>query len=202
MYFNALYFGLFEAPPRNNEIRKSLEDRIKSEGLFSLYSELEKIDPQSASRISPGDKSRIIRALEVYLLTGRPISELQKQNKRKELKWLLLYLNIERKELYNRINKRVEEMIERGLIEEVKQLIEKFGEEAYALGSIGYRHIKEYLSGKLALNEAIEQIKRDTRHYAKRQITWFKKIPQIIKVNPEDKIYIENVIKNFLKDDE
>jgi len=199
MYFNSLYFGLFSAPPRNESIRKKLEETISQNGISYLYEELKKVDPVSASKISSNDRRRIIRALEVYQLTGKPISQLQQNNQKIPFKWLILYIDVDRKKLYERINNRVEEMLKKGLIEETRDIIKKFGSDAYALGSIGYRQVKEYLNGKLSFEEMKELIKKETRNYAKRQITWFKKIPNIIFVKPENLEEIEDLIKKFLE---
>ncbi len=198
MYFNALYYGLFEAPPRNQKIREQLEERIKKEGLSLLYKELVEIDPESAVKISSNDKRRIVRALEVYLITGKTISELRKSNQKLPLKWLLICLFPERKKLYERINSRVEEMLEDGLIEETKRIIKEFGSNAYALGSIGYKEVREYLSGNMNFEEMKESIKKATRNYAKRQFTWFRKLKEANFVDPDDTGKIEELIKNFL----
>ena len=199
MYFNALYFGLFDAPSRNENIRKYLEEKTKKEGNIVLYKELENIDPETAKSISPNDKRRIIRALEVYYVTGKPTSTLKNYNKKLPLNWLLVCLSLDRKIIYEKINKRVDKMIEEGLIEETKNIIEKYGENAYALGSIGYKEIKEYLLGKTTLEEAKEQIKKATRNYAKRQITWFKKIPNTNFISSDNIQKIEKLILDFLQ---
>ncbi|MGC8765305.1 MAG: tRNA (adenosine(37)-N6)-dimethylallyltransferase MiaA [Brevinematia bacterium] len=201
MYFNALYFGLFDAPKRSEKIRNKLEEKIKRDGLHSVYQELLSVDPESASKISPNDKRRIIRALEVYLVSGKTISELRKSNKKLPLDWLLICLLPDRKKLYERINNRVEKMLENGLVDEVRNIIEKFGDDAYALGSIGYKEVKEYLKGEINFEEMKEKIKKSTRNYAKRQFTWFKKLPGANFVLPEELKKIDELIGSFLYDD-
>lgn len=179
LYFNALYYGLFEGPTRDNSIRAELEARFEAGEAPLLYQELRELDPDAASKIEPADKRRIIRALEVIRSAGEPISLLQKKNKKLDLNWFLIGLNMERAELYRRIEARTDAMIDRGLAEETRALAAAFGESAYALGAIGYRHALMFLRGEWNINEFRAQLKQDTRRYAKRQITWFRKISEI-----------------------
>lgn len=175
LYVKALIDGLFSGPGANEDIRKKLEERIKKEGLESLYAEFKKIDPISAARIKLQDKRRIIRALEVYYITGRPISSLQTQ-------WggkahvCIIGLNRDRKDLYSRIDNRVEKMFKDGLVSEVKQLIKKgLTQNKTASQALGYKEVLGYIDGQYTLEDAKELAKRNTRHFAKRQLTWFKK---------------------------
>lgn len=199
MYFNALYFGLFNGPSRDNRIRADLEDRAEREGVFRLYRELESIDNASARHILPNDKRRIVRALEVYYKTGIPISRLQEHNVKLELNWFLLGLNMDRELLYQRIEKRVDRMIEQGLIEETRALMASYGRDAYALGAIGYRHARDYIEGRSSMEEMISSLKLDTRHYAKRQIIWFRKIPNIQWFDPFDTVGMTEAVSRFLE---
>lgn len=199
LYFNSLYNGLFEAPSRDDDIRFNLEKRIATEGLQSLYLELIQKDPASAAKIMPGDKRRIIRALEVYIKRGKPSSNLQLYNKKLDLKWFIIGLNIERKKLYERIENRINRMISGGLVEETKSIMERYGRNAYALGSIGYRHAKNFIDGVWNEEEFLYNLKLDTRHYAKRQITWFKKNRDIHWFDPEKPREISDAVKTFLK---
>lgn len=197
MYFNALYYGLSDAPSRNEEIRKSLEKKAEKYGLELLYDELTKVDKETASKVARNDKRRIIRALEVYYISGKPLSEINKTNKKLEADWLVISLLPDRAKLYEKINMRVEEMIEKGLVDEVKSIVEKYGENAYALGSIGYKETLDYIKGKISFEEMKELIKKNTRNYAKRQYTWFKKFAQS-GYSPEEIDTIDNKIKEFI----
>lgn len=181
MYIKALLYGIFEEPSKDPEVRKELLARLKNEGLDSLYAELQNIDPEAASRIHPSDRLRILRALEVFYVTGKKISVLQRESKVESprYKFHLIVLNRERSELYQRIDQRVDKMIKDGLIEEVKELLHQgYDENSPALKALGYRHVVAYLRGKTSLEETIRLIKRDTRHYAKRQLTWFRGMPE------------------------
>ncbi len=198
LYFNSLYYGLISSPSRSAELRIGLEKRASIKGLGEIYKELQIIDPGSAGKILPNDKRRIIRALEVYYLTGVPISKMKETNKKLGLNWYIIGLNRERKDLYERVEARIDKMIEEGLIEETRGIISKFGREAFALGSIGYRHALKYLDGEWNLEVFLRQLKQDTRHYAKRQITWFKKNKDIHWYHPDQKKIIIEDVKKFL----
>ncbi len=198
MYFNALYYGLSDAPSRNEEIRKSLEEKAEKYGLDFLYDELTKVDKETASKVAKNDKRRIIRALEVYYISGKPLSEINKTNKKLEADWLIISLIPDRAKLYEKINMRVEEMLAKGLVDEVKSIVEKYGENAYALGSIGYKEVLDYLKGRISFEEMKELIKKNTRNYAKRQYTWFKKFT-IGAYSPEEIEIIDAKIKNFIR---
>jgi tRNA dimethylallyltransferase len=133
----------------------------------------------------PSDQKRIVRALEVYRLSGRPLHELYLSNDRLELDWHIVALNPVRDELYRRIETRVDSMLRNGLIEETRGIIERFGAEAYALQSIGYRHVLKYLAGEWSLEQTAVEMKKDTRHYAKRQMTWFRKNEKVNWFDPD-----------------
>ncbi len=175
MYFNSLYYGLFSGPGRSDEIRNKLAERAAAENPSALHGELMKYDPDSASKIEPNDLRRIVRALEVYYSTGKPMSELRASNPKLLLDWFIIGLECDRKILYEKIEKRADMMIEEGLIEETGNLIKEFGKDAFALSSIGYRHASNYISGLWSYEEFVYYLKRDTRRFAKRQLTWFKK---------------------------
>lgn len=198
MYFNALYYGLFEGSSSNQNIRDRLMEQIRKEGNQSVYEKLCEVDPITAAKVSVNDTRRIVRALEVYAFCGVPLSQKLKNNKKIALRWLLIGLNRERKELYRRINERVEWMLKNGLIDETKRIVERFGKDAYALGSIGYRHCLYFLNGEWDYNKLENSIKKDTRRYAKRQITWFRKIKSIEWYHPDDYEAIEQRVAEFL----
>jgi len=177
LYIKALLYGLFEGPGSDEQIRSELRARAQAEGLTELYSELTKIDPVAADRISPNDARRIVRALEVYRLTGKPISSFQKQWEASRIKhdWTIIGLRREKTDAGSRINKRVKRMISDGLVDEAKSLLNEdkpLSEQARC--AIGYAEIIKYLSGQTTLEDAIESIKINTRRLAKGQRTWFK----------------------------
>jgi len=177
LYIKALLYGLFEGPGSDEQIRSELRARAQAEGLTELYSELTKIDPVAADRISPNDARRIVRALEVYRLTGKPISSFQKQWEASRIKhdWTIIGLRRGKTDAGSRINKRVKRMISDGLVDEAKSLLnEDKPLSKQARCAIGYAEIIKYLSGQTTLEDAIESIKINTRRLAKGQRTWFK----------------------------
>ena len=177
LYIKALLYGLFEGPGSDEQIRAELQERAEAQGLAELYQELTKIDAIAAERINPNDSKRIIRALEVYRITGKPISSFQRQWDDSDAKhdWTIIGLRREKAEESRRINGRVKGMIAAGLVDEVKALL---GEEKplsrQAGCAIGYAEIIEYLGGRIELEDAVELIKKNTRRLAKNQRTWFK----------------------------
>ncbi len=176
LYIKALLYGLFEGPGTDERIRAELRARAETEGA-ELYRELVAIDPAAAQRISPNDTRRIIRALEVYKITGRPISSFQNQFNAKEplRKWTIIGLRREKAEENKRINARVKRMISAGLVDEVKSLLaEETPLSRQARCAIGYAEIIDHLSGRTTLEDAVELIKKNTRRLAKNQRTWFK----------------------------
>ena len=161
--------------------RRELEKEAEEYGLEVLYNRAKEIDPEAMEKVSANDKKRITRVLEIYNATGRNKTELEKKS-RKEVpyNYLIFGINMERSILYDRINKRVDIMLEQGLIEEVKNLINKYSNMPTAMQGLGYKEVKEFLDGNISKEEMIEKIKMETRRYAKRQITWFKRIENII----------------------
>jgi tRNA dimethylallyltransferase len=176
MYIKAMLYGLFDGPACDPAIRKKLKTEIQASGLPELHKRMAAIDPQAAGRIHPNDEKRIIRAMEVYELTGKPISDLQRQwSAPVSDDWFVIGLRREKEAESKRINLRVKRMIEQGLTEEVKSLLtEPNPLSSQARMAIGYAEIIEYLEGKLSLDEAVEKIKINTRKLAKAQRTWFK----------------------------
>lgn len=176
LYMEALTSEFFSGPSADRNLR----DKLKEKDLKNLYQMLEDIDPQACHKIHPNDKQRIIRAIEVYKKTGQPISELQ-DRRGKEFKYdfLKIGLRMKRDLLYLRINERVDRMFEKGLIEEAAKLKPRLNPAMQAYKTIGYMEIFAYLDGEISLKEAREEIKKNTRHLAKRQLTWFKRDPEI-----------------------
>ena len=158
---------------------------------------LKEKDEESAKTIHPNNVKRVIRALEYYHQTGRPISQHNEEQRKKETPYRLAYfvLNDERERLYERINQRIDKMIEQGLLEEVKKLKDRGCHgEMVSMQGLGYKEILEYLNGNCSLEEAIYILKRDTRHFAKRQITWFKREKQVEWFQKQDYNYQEDKI--------
>jgi tRNA dimethylallyltransferase len=177
MYIKAMLYGLFEGPAADMQIRERLKEEIAADGSAKLHFRLAKADPQAAERIHPNDHRRIIRALEVFELTGKPISSLQTQFEAQNVShgWHIIGLRREKPDASSRINARVKRMIDAGLVDEVKGLLaEQNPLSRQAAAAIGYAEIIEHLQGRLALDEAVERIKVNTRRLAKGQRTWFK----------------------------
>ena len=182
LYIKALVHGLFSVSPGIEETREELDLEERERGIDALYRELFLVDPESASKINENDHMRIKRALEVYRKTGLPISKLRLDHGFKDKIFDPIYigLSVKRKILYERIEERVDDMIRDKITDEVKRIIGLgYDEKSTALSIIGYKEITEYLAGKITLDEAVFLIKRNTRRLAKRQMTWFGKIPDV-----------------------
>jgi len=166
----------------DEEYRKDLEKIAQEEGLENLYKRALEIDPEAMKTISKNDKKRIMRVLEIYHETGKTKTEQEKLSRLKEVEYdyKVFAINIDREALYNRINKRVDIMIEQGLIREVENLITKYEEFPTAMQGLGYKEVVKYLNKEYEKEEMIEKIKQETRRYAKRQLTWFRKNKQTI----------------------
>jgi tRNA dimethylallyltransferase len=198
LYIKGLIEGIFEEGARDAEIRARLGTEIRAQGLGALYSRLEKVDPVAARRIDVNDKMRIVRALEVFELTGRPISELQKESRSqgKRYEYRLAILTRNREELYARIEARVDRMFAEGFVEEVRQLLDMgYSPESHAMKALGYREVVDYVKGKISLKEAQVRVKHVTRRYAKRQLTWFRGMPEAAWLNLSENTYKENLQK-------
>ena len=171
-YLQALVEGLCEAPESALEVRERIQARVRKEGLETLYRELRELDPVAAERIHPNDWVRISRALEVYEQTGKPLSSFWGQRS-PAVRAIAIGLTMPLDMLTRRIKARVDRMMDCGFLEEVRVLVGRVPRKA--LNVLGYNVLADHLLGKISLDEAVEQIKRDTRRYAKRQLTWFKK---------------------------
>jgi tRNA dimethylallyltransferase len=203
LYINAVLNGFDELPPVKEDIRQSLNDRLLNEGIIPLQQELKVIDPTYYAEVDIHNPQRIIRGLEVYHATGRTFSSYRTGlKKERPFKSILIGLDMPREKLYERINKRVDLMITQGLVDEVKNLREY--KHLNSLNTVGYSEIFEYLEDKITLPQAIEAIKQNTRRFAKRQLTWFRKTENIHWFKPEEEreiiTFIEKEITSLSQD--
>jgi tRNA dimethylallyltransferase len=201
LYIKVLFEPLHELPASDKEVKTRLSQLLHDHGIHHLYQRLLDIDPVWAQRIGPHDTQRILRGLEIYEMTGKPLSTLLK-GKRKLPKYLPYYIGLDlpRKELYKRIDRRFDTMIAAGFVNEVKSLLKKgFDPGINALRTIGYKEIIEHLTGKCSLAEAIAKTKRRTRNFAKRQLTWFSRIPGVQWYDPRDPhlaAHVVNIVRS------
>ncbi len=190
LYLKILTKGICSGAPGDQEVKKQLIREMEEQGLPKLHEELLRIDPEAAGRIHPHDRQRIVRALEVFRLTGSPLSLRQAQHRFSEqiYRSIKIFLYRDRNVLYERINRRVLQMIDEGLLEEVRRLMEKgYGPELKPMQSLGYRQMAAYLRGELTWDSAVSEMQRATRQYAKRQLTWFRADPEFRWFNAEDR---------------
>lgn len=191
LFVRALCDGLDDLPKAPNEIREALNAALEQDGLPALQDRLRAIDPDNYDKMDHDNPQRVVRALEVYEATGKPISHYQKNQKSKrDFNIITVGLNTDRALLYDRINKRVDLMMQEGLLEEVKNLIPYRNKPA--LLTVGYAELFDYLDGKISLEQAVDSIKQNSRRYAKRQITWFKKYGDTTWFEPNQ---LEDIIK-------
>lgn len=202
-YIQAVLYDIdFSKDDDNHQIREELEVLAKEKGAEYLHRELRKIDPASADAIHANNVKRVIRALEYYKLTGEKISEHNEEQRKKDSPYDFSYfvLNDHRELLYERIDKRVDEMVTEGLLEEVQKLKSMgYDRSLVSMQALGYKEILSYLEGEISLEEAIYIIKRDTRHFAKRQITWFKREKEVTWVNKPEFDYDNDKILDFMQ---
>lgn len=183
LYLRALLLGLFDGPPRSEELRERLRGMAARRGREFVHRLLERLDPESAGRVDPRDLQKVIRAVEVCILAGDEMSALQAQGREplRGYRCFKVGLSPDRSELYARINRRVEQMLTSGLIEETRSMLTRpDAQQIKALGSLGYRQVAAALRGEMTLEEAMRKTQTATRHYAKRQITWFRREPDIL----------------------
>jgi len=205
LYIKALLGGLLECPPGDSALREELCRVDEESAPGFLYEKLKIMDPEAALKIHPNDSVRIIRAIEVMQLTNERLSLLMRKHDFKERAFhtLKIGLQVDREQLYDRINQRSLNMIEKGLVEETESLLQKgYSPDLKAMKSIGYRHVIQFLKGDCDMGEAIRQLQTDTRRYAKRQLTWFRADQEMIWINPEDKNNIIGMIRDFIANDE
>ena len=200
LYVKALIDGIFDSIDSDEDYRIELLELKNKFGNEYLYEELKKIDPVSAEKMLPQNWKRIIRALEVYKISGEPIWKLQSSHQREvNVNFIQYGLNWEREILYKNIETRVDKMIEDGLIDEVSNLINKYDKSLNSLNTVGYKEIIEFLENKISKERAVELIKRNTRRYAKRQLTWFRKDEHIKWIDISSLSEIEKVSSEIIK---
>ena len=178
LYIDSLIYGIeFQDEEIDTEYREKLNKIAENEGLEKLYNKAKEIDPEAMKKISINDKKRIIRVLEIYHKTGKTKTKQEIESRKKELKYnfKVFAIDMDREKLYSRIEKRVDMMVDEGLIGEVKGILEKYNQFPTAMQGLGYKETVEYLQNKISKEEMIDKIKKETRHYAKRQLTWFRK---------------------------
>jgi tRNA dimethylallyltransferase len=202
-YIQAVLYDIdFEENGGDNEIRQKLEERAQREGVESLHRELEAVDPKAAEQIHENNIKRVIRALEYYQQTGKRISEHNEEQRKKESAYNQAYfvLTMDREQLYHRIDRRVDLMMEEGLLEEVKNLLEEgVPKEAVSMQGLGYKEMVSYLSGECSLEEAVYILKRDTRHFAKRQLTWFRREKDVVWVEKNPGRDLDEVLGEMME---
>lgn len=201
LYVDSLIYNIdYPEIKTDLEYRKKLEKVADEEGLEKLYEMAKKIDERATLAISSNDRKRIIRILEIYHSTGKTKTEQEIESRKNEVpyNYLVFAINMDKEKLHERINKRVDIMIKDGLIEEVKGLLEKYKQFPTAMQGLGYKEVVEYINGSISKQEMIDKIKNDTRKYAKRQLTWFRKNKQTIWLNGLDEL--QNNLKIILEE--
>ncbi len=194
MYIDAVCNGIDDIPTVRDDIREEMKKRYREEGLEALCEELRQLDPEHYAIVDRQNYRRVIHALEICHQTGKTYSSFRTQKKKKRpFRIVKIGLNREREELYQRINQRVDQMMQDGLLEEVKELVSK--REKNALNTVGYKELFDYLDGRWSLDEAVERIKGNTRRYARKQLTWYKRDTAMSWFHPD---HIEEIL-NYLK---
>ena len=196
MYIDAVCNGIDDIPTVRDDIREEMKRRYQEEGLEALCEELRQLDPEHYAIVDRQNYRRVIHALEICHQTGKTYTSFRTQQKKERpFRIVKIGLNREREELYNRINQRVDQMMKDGLLEEAKSLINK--RSVNALNTVGYKEIFDYLDGHWSLEEAVERIKGNTRRYARKQLTWYKRDEDMHWFHPNDKQELLNYLKHY-----
>ncbi len=203
LYVDSLVKGIdYDDTEIDLEYRNHLEEIAKTQGLHELYEKAVQIDSVAMEKISENDKKRIFRVLEIYHSTGKTktMQEIESKKEKNPYDYYVFAINMDREKLYERINKRVDIMIEKGLVDEVKSLISKYDKLPTAIQGLGYKEVVSYLNNEITYDEMIEKIKQESRHYAKRQLTWFKRNKETIWINGLDDMQNNlNIILEVIK---
>jgi tRNA dimethylallyltransferase len=202
LYIRAIIDGFFHGPGKDSEIREQLEEEAKKHGVEQLYEKLKQVDPISAAKMDASKVRRVIRALEIYYITGIKISELHAgQESRAPFEVIQFGLEWERKTLYDRINQRVDDMVTKGLVEEVRELSARgYLSGMNALNTVGYKETFDFIGGKLTQGEMIRLMKQNSRHYAKRQLTWFRADKRIQWISVNEKTNWDEIVEMIQKE--
>ena len=196
MYIDAVCNGIDDIPTIRDDIRQEMKRRYETEGLDALCDDLQRLDPEHYKIVDRQNYRRVIHALEICYQTGRTYTSYRTQQKKpRPFRIVKIGLNREREQLYQRINARVDEMMSEGLLDEVKTLLPY--RQLNALNTVGYKEMFDYLDGRWPLEEAVERIKGNTRRYARKQLTWYKRDPEIRWFNPEEQQEIMSYISQF-----
>jgi tRNA dimethylallyltransferase len=201
LYIKTLLGGLLQCPPADPVLREELRHQAEAQGLETLYRKLEEVDPESAKKIHARDRLRVLRALEIIELTKKPLSALVRGHGFQDSAFqaLKICLQMDRKELYHRIDERSLLMVEKGLVEETENLLARgYSPELKPMKSLGYRHAVRHLQGLYDRGEMARQLQQDTRRYAKRQLTWFRADPTITWIDPQRKEHLVETITSFV----
>ena len=202
LYISSLIKNVrFEEIRSDPELRKKLEDEYKTIGAHNMWLRLNEIDPETASAVHENNAPRVVRGIETYMLTGKTLSQLRRESITEESEYKSCIIGLgfkDRSILYDRINRRVDIMLREGLVEECKNVYENNSLET-ACQAIGYKELIPYFKGEKELNDCIELIKQETRHYAKRQLTWFRKMEGITWIDPSESNDFENFLRNVQK---
>ena len=200
MYIDAVCDGIDDIPTIDDETRELMKQRLAEEGLEALVEELKRLDPEYYEIVDRQNPRRVVHALEICTMTGKTYTSFRKREKRQRpFRIIKIGLNRPREELYQRINQRVDEMMQQGLLEEAKSLYPM--RQMNALNTVGYKELFDYLEGRWPLEEAVERIKGNTRRYARKQLTWYKKDPQIHWFHPQETEHIISYITNYERED-
>jgi len=187
LYIHALQYGLADIPDVDQSVRSRIEHRLDDEGAEALYDELRRVDPKQAAGMDPTKTQRLVRALEVYHGTGKPLSYYHEHQPEPPFSYRTIVLHRERSNLYRRIEERVDRMLDNGLLDEVRGLLDQgIDPDRQPLRTIGYREAVDYLSGEIEYDEMVRLVKRNSRRYAKRQLTWFRRYDEYEWVNVEE----------------
>lgn len=202
LYFSSLMRGMVDIPKLDKNIKKKIIQKSGKIGQERMYKLLTKIDKDFANKIHPNDKQRTMRAIEVFCGTGKKFSDFQKgRNKKNDINYIKVGINIDRKKLYDIINQRVDKMIESGLIDEVENLKKKgYTKVDPGMKAIGYKELLEYLDGNMGKDEAVSLIKRNSRRYAKRQLTWFRNVDGVKWFDNNEKNEIKQYVRKKIGD--
>ena len=196
MYIDAVCNGIDDIPTVRDDIREEMKRRYQEEGLEALCEELRQLDPEHYAIVDRQNYRRVIHALEICHQTGKTYTSFRTQQKKERpFRIVKIGLNREREELYNRINQRVDQMMKDGLLEEAKSLINK--RSVNALNTVGYKELFDYFDGRWSLEEAVERIKGNTRRYARKQLTWYKRDEDMHWFHPNDKQQLLNYLKHY-----